>query len=93
MPVRLALRSPEPAHHVTETPQGMSPHGGQRDVRVTTQTARNTNHKVGVGWAPLALQPEFRPKPQDTPTRLLAREASEPRQTEFIPQGQFFCLR
>ena len=39
--------------------------------------------------APLALQPEFRPKPQDTPTRLLAREASELRQTEFIPWGQF----
>jgi hypothetical protein len=39
--------------------------------------------------SPLALQPGFRPKPQSTPTRLLAREAAELRQTEFSPWGQF----
>ena len=59
----------------------------------TTKTARNTNHKVGCMMPPLALQPEFRPKPQDTPTRLLAREASKLRQTEFYSVGPVFFLR
>jgi hypothetical protein len=58
----------------------------------SSSKARNTNHKLGVGWSPLALQPEFRPKPQSTPTRLLAREAAELRQTEFESVGSVFCL-
>jgi hypothetical protein len=59
----------------------------------TTKTASQHESQSGCMMPPLALQPEFRPKPQDTPTRLLAREASKLRQTEFYSVGPVFCLR
>jgi hypothetical protein len=56
-------------------------------LEVTEVESRNTNHKVRYDALELVLQPEFRPKPKDLPTRLLAREASELRQTEFVSVG------
>jgi hypothetical protein len=85
VPVRVALRPPEPAPHVTETPQGHE--FPRRSAGCPPDYPNSSQHEAqgGCTMPPLALQPEFRPKPQDTPTRLLAREASELRQTEFIP--------
>jgi hypothetical protein len=67
------------------------PTAGGASVSSSQETARDTNHKLRCMMVSLALQPEFRPKPQNTPTRLPAREATELRQTEFV--GPVLCLR